>query len=399
MSEGLDQAVADWCRLPERELMLLLGRVEITESCRERISTLLPTGVNVERFLEICDRHSVGPLAVRQLLREAEIPSELLETFEHLLGERAKRSRQLADEMLRVVGFLEQEGIPVVPYKGPVLGHLLYEDMALRPCIDLDFLVRRSDSQRAKSLLLRQGYRAVRELTPCQEQAVARADIHHELLRENPEIAVDLHWQLMPDYACIRFDSDALLAHASKISLRGVTVRTFRPEDQVLILSAHTAKHFGERFLWINDLAQLIRTTPQIDWRWVGSEAQRLGIQRIFRVCLRLVERLLDTDLPSGARAGFPADPQVDRLAAKILDVFWTVPLDEAPWREKTAWSLRIRERWRDRAGYLLGLTRIYATPTSHDWEAVPLPDRLFFLHYALRPFRVAAKYACGMKE
>lgn len=394
MLTSLDQAVADWCRSPERELMLLLGRVEISEDFRERISILLPAGVNVERFLEISDRHYVLPLAVRQLLQEAEMPADTLEPLERLLEERAVRSRQLADEMLRIVCFLEQAGIPVVPYKGPILGHLLYKDFALRSCIDLDFLVRRGDALRAKSLLIQRGYRAVRHLTPRQERAVSRADIHYELLREDPKIAVDLHWQLLPDYACIRFDSDALLARAENISVAGVTVRTFRPEDQLLILSAHAAKHFGERLLWFNDLAQLIRTTPRIDWTWVWSESKRLGIQKILQVFLRLAQQLLELDLPPGAWAGFQADPAVDRLAAKVLEKFWTVPLDDGRWREKTRWSLQIRERWRDRVGYLWGLGRVYGTPTSQDWEAVRLPERLFFLHYVLRPCRISLKYA-----
>jgi hypothetical protein len=394
MSARLDQAIADWCRSPERELMLLLGRVEITEDCRERISTLLPNGVRVEQFLGISDRHYVLPLAVRQLLQEAEIPSDTLEPLEHLLEERAVRSRQLADEMLQIVSVLEREGIPVVPYKGPLLGHLLYGDFALRPCIDLDFLVRRSEAQRAKALLFQQGYQPIRQLTQRQERATSRAEIHYELVRKDPEIAVDLHWRLLPDYACIRFDSDALLARAEKVSVAGVTVRTFRPEDQLLILSAHAAKHYGERFIWFNDFAQLIKLHPDMDWPWVLAEAGRLGIQRILRVCLRLAERLLGVDLPDRVRDDLRTDPAADPLAARVLRSFWTVPLDGASWAEKIRGSLLVRERWKDRAGYLLGLTWVYLTPTSNDWETVRLPERLFFLHYVLRPFRISLKYA-----
>ncbi len=393
MSTRLDQAVADWNRSAERESMLLLGRAVITEPGRERISALLPNGIHVEQLLEISDRHYVLPLVIHHLLREAEIPSDLFETLEHLREERGVRSRQLADEMLRIVRLLETAGIPVVPYKGPALGHLFYGDSALRSCIDLDFLVSRAHSERARDLLLEQGYRPVRDWTPPQERMASQAEAHHQLLRENPDIHVDLHWQLLADYTAVRFDSDAILARARRGSIEGVPVRVFRPEDQLLILAAHAAKHFYERFIWINDLDRLLQRSPEMDWLWVLQEAGRLGILRILRIGFRLAEQLLQTELPEQVLTDLRSDSRVDPLAADVLRCFWTVPLDGASWSRKTRWFLQARERWRDRTGYLWGLGKIYLTPTSNDWEAVRLPDRLFFLYYALRPLRVGVKY------
>ena len=49
-------------------------------------------------------------------------------------------------------------GIPVIPWKGPMLAELLYGDKTLRPCADIDLLVPPALAWRALQTLVRAGY-------------------------------------------------------------------------------------------------------------------------------------------------------------------------------------------------------------------------------------------------
>jgi hypothetical protein len=55
---------------------------------------------------------------------------------------------------------------------------------------------------------------------------------------------------------------------------------------------------------------------------------------------------------------------------------------------------LAMRERKRDK---LTSCIRLLATPKVDDWKLLPLPGSLFFFYYALRPFRLAGKYAAKL--
>jgi hypothetical protein len=56
--------------------------------------------------------------------------------------------------------------------------------------------------------------------------------------------------------------------------------------------------------------------------------------------------------------------------------------------------NLAMKEGKRDK---LTSCIRLLATPRADDWKLLPLPGSLFFLYYALRPFRLTGKYAAKL--
>ena len=55
---------------------------------------------------------------------------------------------------------------------------------------------------------------------------------------------------------------------------------------------------------------------------------------------------------------------------------------------------LKMRERFKDKARYVLYLT---FTPNTRGWKLLPLPGTLFPLYYILRPIRLLAKYGAKL--
>jgi hypothetical protein len=87
------------------------------------------------------------------------------------------------------------------------------------------------------------------------------------------------------------------------------------------------------------------------------------------------------------ARADLRAVRLASDIRRRLMDSDTGASLSAAG---RVAFDLRMRERWRDRARYCTGHLR----PGVGDWAAVPLPQRLSFLHYVIRPFRLAGRYA-----
>ena len=87
-------------------------------------------------------------------------------------------------ELTRISALLENNGVCVIPWKGPILAAAAYGDVALRQFGDLDILVREQDAMRAKDLLLASGYRPLYPQPAEQEAAYYALRKVYELVRE-----------------------------------------------------------------------------------------------------------------------------------------------------------------------------------------------------------------------
>jgi adenylate cyclase class IV len=102
------------------------------------------------------------------------MPSDILDELGAYFRANNIRNLSLTRELLRLSREVETRGIPVIPYKGPILAALAYGNLALREFGDLDVLVRTQDVLRAKELLASFGYRPAYRLTRAQEAAYIR---------------------------------------------------------------------------------------------------------------------------------------------------------------------------------------------------------------------------------
>ena len=90
------------------------------------------------------------------------------------------------------------------------------------------------------------------------------------------------------------------------------------PEDLLLILCVHGAKHYWSKLGWICDVAELLRVHPGLKWTALLLQAKQLGGRRILFLGLFLAHVLLGAGLPEEVWKEINADPVVPWLAAKV---------------------------------------------------------------------------------
>src|SRR5262249_1183254 len=143
----------------------------------------------------------------------------------------------------------EAHGIPAIPFKGPTLAVIAYGDLALRQFADLDILIRKKDLPRAKEVLFAHGYQ--HKLTAAQETARYDSRFHRELMRSDDRGMVELHWALTGKHSPFPFDFERLQARLIPVVCGGVTFQSFPPEELLLFLCVHGARHQWERLMWL----------------------------------------------------------------------------------------------------------------------------------------------------
>jgi hypothetical protein len=295
-------------------------------------------------------------------------------------------------ELTGIVKTARDDGIPVMPFKGPVLAHQYYDDLAFRQYGDLDLLVRRDDVLRVKALLEDRGYAPYRDLSPAEEEDFIDSQMAYEFVHPDSGVIVEVHWALIHVIHGFRLQPEAVWQRAQTARIGGVEMHTFAPRDLIIYLAAHGSKHGWYRLLWACDMDRVVRAHQHDqDWTAIHEEAQRLGCARTLRLGLRVAHRWIGTPIPHELHGAVASDGALAEMI-DYIERHWLFadhrPKDDsvavrAPYLSKT------RERWSDRWAYYKHLAQIAITPTEKDRAFVSLPPSLSFLYYGVRPVRL----------
>ena len=390
------------------DLLCKLASAELSLERRERIANWNLSAVDWSEVLRLAEYHGVLPLAARNLIESLclesgrvkegrglppEVERSMLSAYEANL----RRSLWFTAELARIMQHFERRQLLAVPYKGPVLAQSLYRDLGLRSFSDLDFLISPADFDRAKQALAEIGYRPSGEVNPAIESpATERLWLRTGYERSFDGAAgknlVELQWALLPHFYAVDLRVEDLLARAGKTVVGEGEVPCMSPEDSLLVLCLHAAKHLWTRLIWLSDIAETFRSysgTQTIDYSLVFSRTQSLGIARILGVSFWLVKNVLRAEIPKPAEEIIAADPRVPALGSEFAARLARGATYNFESTEYFRLILKLRERLGDRLRYVW---RLVWTPGAGEVAAVQLPEGLFPLYRIVRIGRLLRK-------
>jgi hypothetical protein len=167
---------------------------------------------------------------------------------------------------------------------------------------------------------------------------------------------LELQWALLPRFYAVDLRVQDQLARAGKTVVGEREVPCLSPEDSLLVLCLHAAKHLWTRLIWLSDIAETPRSssgTQTIDYSLVLSRARSLGIVRILGVSFWLVKNVLRAGIPNSAEEMIAADPRVPALGSKFAGRLARGATYDFESTEYFRLILKLRERPGDRLRYL----------------------------------------------
>jgi Uncharacterised nucleotidyltransferase len=390
-------------REDELSLLCALTGADLAPERLERIANWNLLGVDWSEFLRLAEHHGVLPLAARNLIEhDCGLPPEIERSLRSAYDANLRRSLWFAAELARIMQHFERRQLRAVPYKGAVLAQSVYRDVGLRSFSDLDFLISPADFNRVKQALAEIGYRPSAHFTPAVERFWLRKGYERAFDSAVGPNLVELQWALLPHFYAVDLHSDDLrsddlrvedlLARAGRTVVGGCEVPCLSPEDSLLALCLHAAKHLWTRLIWLTDIAETLRSqsrTQTIDHSLVFSRARALGIVRILGVSFWLAKNVLRAELPEGAEETIAADPRVPALGREFADRLTRGATYDFESTEYFRLIMKLRERRGDRWRYLW---RLVWTPGGGDIAAVRLPEMLFPLYRIVRIGRLMRK-------
>jgi hypothetical protein len=374
------------------EWKLLLAATAIgTAESKLPVSSLNPNqaqAIDWPALLSCANFHGTSSLLYKNLSGAA--PAQAIGTLRARYVENVQRSLFLARELTRILDCLHGRGIEVISYKGIVLSEIYYGDMAMRPAGDIDLFVRKPDVIRARGALRELNYMPSQEVPENSEADYIASGYEYSFDSPAGKHLLEVQWALQPRYYAVDYDMDALFARAVEVSVGDRIVKTPSPEDLLLVLCMHAAKHVWGRLIWLCDIAQILQRN-HLDLASVQSRARELGIVRILHVTLSLANRFLKIPIPAAIEPGLRADRAAQALAEEVTPSI----IAGISWEEHKLAYFRLMVRLRERrTDQLRFLSRLTFTPGPGEWQAVKLPRVLSPLYRAIRMARLAARFS-----
>lgn len=376
---------------PEHALLLSCSRTELDSIALERVKKFLREKLDWDHLFSFGRRHGLLSVFFAQINKVSPdlVPSAELARLKLHYNENIARNQVLTNELSLILHALADSQIEAIPYKGPALAAYAYGNLAYRRFLDLDVMVRKADVSGAMRVLTGMGYSAGKEWTEAQEDLLLRTQHNLQFTKDDKRLIVELHWEVASELFARSLQAETLWDRLVPLELNGETVKTLAPEDLLLSLCVHGSKHMWERLSWICDVAELVRSHPEIDWQVVFERAGTGEKVRMLKLGLMLARTLFDAPFKESINFELSND---GNLVALLDDtcrrIFGRGEQELIPLNENLRFNLKLRGSWESRLRYL----RMVFRPTDADVGAVSLPARLSFGYYLLRPFRFLQK-------
>ena len=245
--------------------------------------------------------------------RDNQIVSLIAHTLPDSFNTRWHEAHRVIDQRLsaylleldRIADIFATEGISLVALKNGGIARGIYPCPGCCPMGDLDVLVQRSDFRKAHRIMLAEGYN-FEFRSPLEEAELEAAEQgggaeYWKLLPNGDKLWFELQWRpvagrwLRPDQEPT---AEELLERS--IPIPGTAVRLLSPEDNLLQVSLHTAKHTYVRapgFRLHLDVERIVRY-QKVDWDIFLERVVRLQVKTPVYFSLLLPKLFFKTPIP-----------------------------------------------------------------------------------------------------
>jgi hypothetical protein len=259
-------------------------------------------GVNTNALFELFRRHRLFPLApvLFPMLEEEE-----RQRWKQAVQVRTLRSMQQLALCNRFTEAFQKEGILAMPFKGPVLAHMLFGDLGERHSSDLDILIRDPDIQRIIRLAGEEGFELLypkKGLSARQWRYYLKYKKDIGLVHRESGILVELHHGFENYLGLTSAHMDRFVRETETVRIGDLRFTTMNRHMTFLYLVMHGGVHQYRRLFWLRDVATALEKW-ELDHGSVLADARNMGIGRLLGISLMLAGELFGTGIPEEYRA------------------------------------------------------------------------------------------------
>lgn len=226
---------------------------------------IIPPGLSINEwrnFINLLAPHGMLPFfywRIYSLPKDMRPPDETTSYLKDVFLLSTARAMQIDNQVNALQKAFKNNNLPILILKGAALSRYAYPEPGLRPCTDIDLLIRPDDFLQADKVLNSLGYQSqVNYFEHFRDFAI------EELYSAKDKylVAIDLHWDTHSIFKIKKQEN------IEKLFMRAALGR-ISPVDALIQASIHMSMiHFCEmKLMWIMDIAMLIeQLKDHQDW-------------------------------------------------------------------------------------------------------------------------------------
>jgi hypothetical protein len=373
------------------EIILLCARNELSPDKIKRLKELCQEQTEWQTIFETALRHRVFPLVYKNIRKYCSefIPQEIQDRGKQICASNGIKNLLMTGYLSRILSLLKKQNIPAIPFKGPVLAIELYGDSGLRSFCDIDILIQQKDLPRTIKVLAILDFHPVFPLNDQQLKKLSVTDNEYPLQQKENSISLDLQWELSGGYFPSPITFETLFEQSKTLQIAGRETTVFSDEDLLFYLCVHGNQHTWKQLDHVCCVAGLLAKHPDINLNTVLLTASKHKGKRMLLIGLLLAQKLLGATIPDTFSKHLQKDLRAVELAQQISATLLTgKPASANPVSHRfMKYHLFSMDHPLLAIRYAL---RLIFIPTRYDWQQYPFPAYCSFLHYLIRPFRLA---------
>lgn len=277
---------------PQQELLLRASLLEGEEARVSWLEWLAEAEIEMESssWLDHLDvaSYRLLPLLFMNIENIRPVSAPLLDKLKETYLVTFCRNQSLFNRTSCALRELNEAGIETLLLKGAALAVLHYNDVGLRPMVDLDVLVPTHKADDSIEVLLKLGWQ------PGFKAA------HSQAFRSNTSgVEIDLHWHALIELSGENSDEE-LWNGAVKAEFNNVEVFALNPTDTLFHVCVHGMKWEGvPTFRWVADAYMVLNSGETIDWAHLVWHAKKHKLTLPLREALIYLKELLDVSIPA----------------------------------------------------------------------------------------------------
>ena len=255
-----------------------------------------------ESTIALINHENLAPLLYAIVHGHDLLPSHLEQETRDTYLRNAIRNALLFEELAHILEKFAAEKISLIMLKGTALAETIYNNIAVRPMVDIDILVHSEDVKSALNQLKSLAYSPVE---PESHPGII-TEYENELLLQKSghiDVALELHWSLLdsPHYQQ-KIRMDWFWQSAVPAQFTAAPGLVLGPEALLLHLCSHLMLHHrGQGLLWLHDIAEvLVQYRTSLNWETLLHKAQDYDLVLSLQRILTQVTLQWNIELPPG---------------------------------------------------------------------------------------------------
>lgn len=220
------------------------------------------------------------------------LPQENKEILRTYYYQTLRVNMRLLHALKQVLARANQEGIRVVILQGMDLLQDLYEDIGLRPLMDIDLWVSKTDYSGLVRIFESLGYERDAIYPDTFKQGATVFDVHTHILWAD---------RIQARKMILDKSEKHIIREVRAIEIEGEKAFCLSPYDQVLYLSLHAFKHRVNRLIWLVDIKRILERWKDEGWKGLVARAEDLAQSNTLLSVLFLLEQVFQFRGPQGA--------------------------------------------------------------------------------------------------